>query len=257
MFDHVLLALKKSRLAALEHGQVRQSGSAGSLFAGDFAGVRSVDSEFSGSRLGIGVMDNLEGEVISLKGTTWAVPCDGKPREVAGSDTVAFGIAAHGGIRHSLRIPAGTDFAGILAALDNTLSRHHIDHEDVVCAVEIVGSFEDVVLRTIHRPDYAGEPLGEIIDDEIRFSFPQWQGTLVGFRYPDATEGMTIPGLHLHGISEDRNSGGHVRHVITTSVTAHLWVDDLVLQTESEGSDKAVTIDFDRYEGPVGERTQR
>jgi len=256
MFDHVLAALKKSRLGSLEHGQVRQSGSAGSLFAGDFAGVLSVDAEFSGSRLGIGVMDNLEGEGVSLKGTTWAVPSDGKPREVAGSDKVAFGIAAHGGIRHSLRIPAGSDIAGISAALDNTLSRHHIDHEDVVCAVEIVGSFEDVVLRTIHRPDYEGEPLGEIIDDEIRFSFAEWKGTLVGFRYPDATEGMTIPGLHLHGISEDQNSGGHVRNLVTRDVTANVWLDDLVLEAETGGSEKAVAIDFERYEGPVSKNAQ-
>jgi alpha-acetolactate decarboxylase len=67
---------------------------------------------------------------------------------------------------------------------------------------------------------------------------------------------MTIPGLHLHGISEDRNSGGHVRNLVTRDVTAHVWLDDLVLEAEPEGSEKAIAIDFDRYEGPVSKSAQ-
>ena len=251
MFDHILTAVKRSQLGALEHGRVNQSGSAQSLFSGNFDGVMSVEAEFGGTRLGIGVMDNLEGEVVSLKGQTWAVPSDGRPREVSGSETIAFGIAAHGGLRHSFHIPEDSEIEEVLAALDSTLSRHHIDHEHVVCALEIEGTFRDTVLMTVHRPDYAGESLGEIIDDEIRFSFPRWEGTVVGFRYPDTTTGLTIPGLHLHGISSDRTSGGHVRNLVTDTVTAHLWLDELVLPDEATEDAESSSIDFNRYEGPV------
>jgi len=256
MFDHVLSALKKSRLGALEHGQVRQSGSAGALFAGDFGGVLSVDGEFAGSRLGIGVMDNLDGEVVSLKGRTWAVAFDGTPREVAGREKIAFGIAAHGGLRHSLRIPAGSDVTAILESLDSTLGKHDIDHDNVVCAVEIVGTFSDVVLRTVHHPDFEGESLGDIIDDEIRFSFDRWEGTLVGFRYPDTSDGLTIPGLHLHGIDHARTSGGHLRNAVVTNVSAHIWVDDLVLPGQEDKPSNAESIDFDRFEGPISEKQE-
>ena len=67
---------------------------------------------------------------------------------------------------------------------------------------------------------------------------------------------MTIPGLHLHGISEDQNYVGHVRNLVTRDVTANVWLDDLVLEAETGGSEKAVAIDFERYEGPVSKNAQ-
>ena len=89
----------------------------------------------------------------------------------------------------------------------------------VVCAIEMHGrlpmSFSGQLLR--HSID--GETLGEIIDDEVRFAFPTWTGTMVGFRFPDSSKGETIPGLHLHGIADDRQSGGHLRSMIVDNVT--------------------------------------
>ena len=87
--------------------------------------------------------------------------------------------------------------------------------------------FTDVVLRTVAPPQHDGETLGEIIDDEVRFAFSTWTGTMVGFRFPDSSKGETIPGLHLHGIADDRRSGGHLRSMVVDNVTTHLWIDEL------------------------------
>lgn len=251
MFDQVLQALRRTRVGHADFGHVDQANSAGNLFAGHFDGVTTVGEEFGSSRLGIGVMHDLDGEVVSLRGTTWAVPPDGTPREVDPDDTVAFGIAAHGGIRHSLALPEGSTLEDIVGAIDVFIAKHHASPTDTVCAIEITGSFRDVLLRTVHHPDYEGESLGDIIDDEIRFSFPQWQGTLVGFRYPDQTDGSTIPGLHLHGIDHERRSGGHVRNATVVSVTAHIWLDELGMTADGMVSGADAAIDFSKYEGPV------
>ena len=93
VFDNVLQALRSSRLGRLGHGHVDQDREASSLFAGDFVGTTTIEAEFSRSILGLGVMDNLGGEVISLSGETWFVPQDGTPRVAAPEDTLAFGIA--------------------------------------------------------------------------------------------------------------------------------------------------------------------
>jgi acetolactate decarboxylase len=235
----------------VDFGHVDQANSAGNLFAGHFEGVTTVEQEFGSSRLGIGVMHDLDGEVISVHGTTWAVPPDGTPRVVDADDTVAFGIAAHGGIRHALSLPEGSTLDDITTAIDAFIATQHASPADTVCALEITGSFRDVLLRTVHHPDYEGESLGEIIDDEIRFSFPAWQGTLVGFRYPDDTDGSTIPGLHLHGIDEARSSGGHVRNATVVSVTTHIWLDELGMTADSSTDTTDTAIDFSKYEGPV------
>ena len=253
MRDNYLQALRRSRVTT--HGEVEQAGSASRLFAGHFEGVVTVENEFGSSRLGIGVMHDLDGEVVSINGTTYAIPPSGTPHEVDPSDTIAFGISAHGGRRHKLHIPPGADLEGIKEAIDLALAKLHEDHEQIVCAVSIEGLFSDVLLRTVHHPDFEGGSLGDIIDDEIRFAFEQWRGTVVGFRYPDHSTGQTIPGLHLHGLGADLLSGGHVRNLTAHEVTAELWVDELHIAASEETSDSGDLVDFDRYEGPESERS--
>ena len=250
MRDDHLTALRRSRVHTARHGEVEQAGSASQLFAGHFDGITTVEQEFGSSRLGIGVMHDLDGEVVSIDGTTWAIPPSGTPRVVEPSDTIAFGISAHGGSRHRLSIEPGADLDGIRQAIDIKLAQLHEDHEQIVCAVSIEGSFRDVLLRTVHHPDYEGESLGEIIDDEIRFGFDYWRGCVVGFRYPDQSNGQTIPGLHLHAIATDLLSGGHVRNIIAEEVTAELWADDLHITGDTDNGSGG-EVDFERYEGPV------
>jgi len=252
MLDDVLHRLRSSRLGRLDRGQVTQVRSASALFSGDYSGATTVGHEFAGTRLGLGVMHDLEGELVSLWGQTWRVPITGTPQLAADDDTIAFGIAAAGGIAHSLTLDAGVGIDGIGAALDGYLSATFVDHEEVVCAIEVMGSFTDVVLRTVGRPDHDGEALAEVIENETRFSFDDWHGTLVGFRYPDATSGATIPGLHLHAISDDRQSGGHVRMATTARVTASLWIDDLHIERDDRGQgESSGMIDFAALEGPL------
>jgi len=213
----------------LKHGRgiVEQSGEAGALFNGDFSSNTTAGAEFAGSRLGLGVMDGLNGEVVSVRGTTWRIPESGVPVEVSPSEGIAFGIAAHGGRKHQIVIPTGSDMTGILHAIDLYLAGNHVDHEDVVCAVEIVGVFNNVLLRTEAAPTFPEETLTQVLEHEIRFEFGEWRGTLVGFRFPDASDGQTIPGLHFHAISADQDSGGHVHEVVTNDVVATIWVDEL------------------------------
>ncbi|MGA1345025.1 MAG: acetolactate decarboxylase [Ilumatobacteraceae bacterium] len=236
------------------HGTVDQVRAAGQLFAGDYSSASTVGNEFGDSLLGLGVMEDLAGEVVSLGGRTWRVPPDGIPVPVDDAESVAFGIAAHGGRRHRVRVPKGVPVDGLLDVIDTYLERHHVDHEQVVCALRVRGTFSDVVLRTVCPPTFAGESLGQIIDDEVRFRFASWSGALVGFRFPDTTDGETIPGLHLHGISDDRDSGGHLRNMVSDEVVMDIWIDELHAVTDSGRAATAAStthVDFARFEGPV------
>ena len=227
MRDHILEKVRNTFHLRHGHGVVKQSRGAGALFNGDFSSSTTAGAEFAGSRLGLGVMDGLNGEVISVRGVTWRVPASGVPIEVSPSEGIAFGIAAHGGREHQICIPNGSDMTGILSAIDMYLAENHVDHEDVVCAVEIMGSFSNVLLRTEAAPTFPEETLTEVLENEIRFEFDEWRGTLVGFRFPDESDGQIIPGLHFHAISADQFSGGHVHEVVTTDVLATIWVDEL------------------------------
>jgi alpha-acetolactate decarboxylase len=64
------------------------------------------------------------------------------------------------------------------------------------------------------------------LDHEVQFAFDTWTGTLVGFRFPDVNDQVVIPGLHLHGLGSDRNSGGHCHRGVTEVATLRIWLDD-------------------------------
>ena len=267
MRDHVLERLRASwgqrhsgaqpRSTAVEQeerpGEVLQTGSAGVLFHGDYSAVTTVGEEFGQSRLGIGVMHDLDGEIVSINGTAWCIPVDGRPRELDPDEGIAFGSAAHGGVGHVVSLATGSSMEQILIAVDMYLESTHVNHEQVVCAIEIVGTFTDVILRTEAPPTYEHEPLGEVLERETRFEFDSWDGTLVGFRFPDLTDGEIIPGLHLHAMGSDLLSGGHVRRVATSTVAATVWIDELhpLVGTKGTAESNGPDIDFDKYEGPL------
>ncbi len=208
------------------HGAVDQSRAASRLFAGDFTSSATVGEEFGNSHLGLGVMQDIAGEVVSLHGGTWRIPADGTPQRAADMERLAFGIAAHGGRRHRLAIAPGANFAAVSRTIDRYLEVSQHVADEVICAVEITGTFHDVLLRTVAPPAFVGEDLASIIEHETRFSFAEWHGSAVGFRFPDLQSGITLPGLHLHAISSDERSGGHVRELTVQHVTANIWIDE-------------------------------
>ena len=57
--------------------------------------------------------------------------------------------------------------------------------------------------------------------------FTEWAGTLVGFRFPDASDGVAIPGLHLHALAADNASGGHCHRATVVAATLTAWIDDV------------------------------
>ena len=48
------------------------------------------------------------------------------------------------------------------------------------------------------------------MEEQSLFEFKNIKGTMVGFRFPDYTQGINVPGYHLHFLSEDKSRGGHV-----------------------------------------------
>lgn len=77
------------------------------------------------------------------------------------------------------------------------------------CAVRIDGLFQRVRARSVPRQEPPYCPLAEVVADQHVFDLGG-PGAMLGFRFPDFTEGLEVSGYHLHFISEDRLRGGHV-----------------------------------------------
>jgi acetolactate decarboxylase len=53
-------------------------------------------------------------------------------------------------------------------------------------------------------------PLAEVIAQQQVTDLVRVTGTMVGFCFPDALDGIEMVGSHLHFVTDDRTLGGHV-----------------------------------------------
>lgn len=213
-------------------GHIRQIETVHDLFAGRFEAVTTVGQTFDGAVLGLGVAEGVDGEIVHVDGTTWRIPADGVPQIAPPELGMPFAVAAYGGSAVTRHIPSGADMSAITAVVDDVLAEHDDHHEYHVAAVQVAGEFSNVLLRSEHGQDPPYQPLGSpgSVAGEVRFAFPTWEGTFAGFRFPDVADDVVIPGLHLHGISADRRSGGHCHELLVISARVHVWIDDVEVE---------------------------
>src|SRR5262249_61680248 len=96
------------------------------------------------------------------------------------------------------------DLAGLHAQLDRLR-----DSQNVFYAVRVDGEFDSVHTRSV-KPTPEGVPLVEAASQQREFHLNDVRGTLVGFWSPGYLQSILVPGYHLHFLSDDRRSGGHL-----------------------------------------------
>jgi acetolactate decarboxylase len=216
--------------AAAARGHVVQYETLADLTTGHYAATTTVGAAFGDCAVGLGVAEAADGELLALDGVTWRIPADGRARQAPADLGVAFAVAARGGRAATMPIFGSLDDVSeaVVAAMGPLAVADHL-----VAAVRIDGTFRDVLLRSERRQEPPYRPLAEVLDQEIRFAFGEWSGSLAGFRFPDDASGTTVPGLHLHAISRDRRTGGHCHRALVVEGTVTVWVDDVEILVPS------------------------
>jgi acetolactate decarboxylase len=241
MFDTALTAAARhvsadGGAAPTNHGHIHQTEILNDLFAGHFEAVTTVAEAFDQTLLGLGVAEAADGEIVAFDGEVWRIPANGRPVLAGPTLGLPFAIAAAGGEFLTEVLPAGLDFAGVTAHVDTVLRRVNKHHEHLVAAIRIDGDFGNVLMRSEPRQTPPYPQLTTVLEHEAQFDFSAWSGTLVGFRFPDVSDGIVIPGLHLHGVSADRASGGHCHYATIIAATMRLWIDDLDVRLPAQRS---------------------
>jgi acetolactate decarboxylase len=81
--------------------------------------------------------------------------------------------------------------------------------ENYFYALRVDGHFDYVHTRAMCRTK-EGTPLVQAAAKQPEFELRELEGTLVGFWTPEYAKALSVPGYHLHFISADRQSGGHL-----------------------------------------------
>lgn len=185
------------------------------LLDGGYDGVATIAEALEGGDHGLGTLDRLNGELVVVDGEPWQVDSGGVAHLVPGDALTPFVVVSRLEAPRTQRL-RDCSREEVAAAVESLVH----DPSSVV-SVRLEGSFTSVLVRSVPPQTKPYRPYAEVCQsDEVRWELRPFDGVFVGFRFPDLSGGDTIPGLHLHGLSADRSTGGH---------NHDLHVDDAVL----------------------------
>jgi acetolactate decarboxylase len=223
-----------------------QASTIGALLDGAYQGDVTFGELAEHGDLGLGTLDSLDGEMIAVDGGFYRADVDGAINEIDPETRTPFAVLTWFTPTAEVRIDEPVSHEELMALLDE-----HLAEGTVACAVRVDGPFERVHARSVPRqsPPYRG--LAEVVSDQHVFDLVDVEGTMVGFRFPDYSEGLEVSGYHLHFVTADRTRGGHVldsrprRAVarIDTSTNLHLELPpgvDLSSPEESRATHEAL-----------------
>jgi acetolactate decarboxylase len=175
------------------------------LQQGVFDGVLPVGEIRKHGDFGIGTFDALDGEMIVLDGVVYQAKADGHIYTAANSQTTPFATVTY--FDRDLTAPANRPmnfsvFASTMAGMLPT--------ENMVYAVRMHGTFPSMKVRSIPAQHKPYPTLTEAAANQSVYTYSDSTGTVVGFYTPVFFKGLNVAGYHLHFISDDRKTGGHI-----------------------------------------------
>ncbi len=156
---------------------------------------------------GIGCCEGLGGEVVVFDGTPFECTPDAPPRPMDPGEMLPFvDVCAMGDTAET--VVRDADFAALAVHVEARLASRNLFH-----AVRLDGVMARIRTRVTRRQEPPFRPLAEVAAEQIETVSSDCAGSLVGFWMPRIYQGITVAGLHLHFLADDRTVGGHVLDV--------------------------------------------
>ncbi|HXX55499.1 MAG TPA: acetolactate decarboxylase, partial [Methanoregula sp.] len=177
----------------------------GALAGGAFAGVQPVSELKKHGDFGIGTFDGLNGEMIVLDGNVYQAFSNGTVATAPEKETVPFAMVTWFDRDSTVITDRPMNYTGLTAYLTAALPS-----DTMIYAVRIHGTFPEMTVRSIPQQQRPYPSLVAAAANQSVYSSTDAKGTIVGFFLPGFMSGPNMAGYHLHFISDDRKTGGHV-----------------------------------------------
>lgn len=153
---------------------------------------------------GLGTFDNLDGEMVMLDGRIYQITSDGRASQVDAQALTPFAcVTFYNPLSHD-DLETEMTHADFQAWLQRLLPSPNIFY-----AIRIEGQFAYIKARSVPKQENY-RPLVEVAKEQPVFTFTDIEGTLAGFFTPAFVGSLSVPGLHLHFLSADKQHGGHL-----------------------------------------------
>ncbi len=171
----------------------------------------SYEGQMSGAQLlthgdsGIGTFENLDGEMIIKDSKIYQIKSDGKVYQPDNSIKTPFASVTRAGDLTNFPLSAGMSLKDLEAYTDAK-----VPEKNHPVFIRIDGSFKKMITRSVPAQKKPYPPLIEVTKKQPVFENSNVKGTIIGFRSPAYVKGVNVPGYHLHFLSDDLKSGGHI-----------------------------------------------
>ena len=139
-----------------------------------------------------------------LDGRVYQMTADGRVEEVGDDALTPFSCVTFYKAERHLELDVEKDYDDFLVWLQETLPSPNIFY-----AFRIEGEFAFMKVRSVPKSE-CYIPLVEIAREQPVFEYDNIRGTLAGFYTPDFMASISVPGMHLHFLSDDLAHGGHL-----------------------------------------------
>jgi acetolactate decarboxylase len=197
---------------------VWQVGTITELSAGGFEGRVPVGDLLDHGTTGLGTFDGLAGEMVIVDGVIYQVPVDGVPVEADADVTTPFAQITPFEADETVALTGAVSCDEMTATIDGAIGT-----DDDLVAVRVDATFALLQTRSVPAQTAPYPPLDAIVPaEQVTFDLTDVDAIVVGFRTADALESVSPPGYHFHGVTADRNGGGHVLDCQVTEGTVEI-----------------------------------
>lgn len=165
---------------------------------------------------GLGTFNDLDGEMILLDGQVYRVSGDGTVNLVDPATKTPFACVTFYKRMSYENSKTAMSYPQFLAWLNALMPSQNIFY-----AFRIEGEFSHVKTRSVPKQENY-RPLVEVTKNQPEFHFYNVRGTLAGFFTPSFMASLSVPGIHLHFLSDDRQKGGHLLECDSVQVRAEI-----------------------------------
>ncbi len=175
------------------------------IMQGVYDGTVSVKELLEHGDFGLGTFNALDGEMIVLDGVAYRLDGEGKANRAKDSDLTPYAAVINFQPTDSFELNVETNKPEFESQMDERAAERNLFY-----AIRFTGRIKYIRYRNVLRQERPYKPLLEVVKTQAEFELDDVDGTILGFRCPDYAVGIGVPGYHLHFISNDLRTGGHV-----------------------------------------------
>jgi acetolactate decarboxylase len=187
---------------------VFQVATIGSLTQGVYDGDYTYGNLMKHGDFGLGTFLDLNGEMVAIDGSYYQIEANGKLKSVRTSQIVPFAEVTFFHPEMQKTLSAIHDYQQLGKTLNAYFGNKNIPH-----AIRIDGTFKSLTLRSLRKQKKPYPLLTKASSEQAIFHLNNVEGSIVGFWFPKYWAGIAVPGLHLHFVTKDRSTGGHVLEI--------------------------------------------